>query len=757
MWFVSLAAVGYAQRAGSKVGNDLTISPNGPKPLIVVSSDAGLNERNAAADLAVYIDRMCGVAVETQQTSAVQPAGDDARRRVVFYVGQAALQADPSLRQAVANVAKEQPVLRADAIVVKRRDHRVYLAGSNDESHYHAVSRLLQLWGCRWYLPTEFGECIPEYDRLSIGELDEVYAPPFEVRRYWVSWNGDRSGEEQFKLRNYMNSAFVPSGHILATYVKDLVPEGKSVFNIPIADPQTAEHVAKQVLERFGQGEHIQMGMEDGTYTSEFALDNELKAGLFDKYFQTSVLTDSFMLFYNNLAERLLEAHPNSQAKIGFLAYVNLTIPPQRDIIAAKPLIAYLAPIDIDPTHSIIDLRSPPKREYGQVMRRWSHVMQGRVVIYDYDQGMLVWRDIPNPSHMAFREDVKQYRDAGILGVDSECRAAFATVFTNMFFRGQLLWNPDADVDALLTEFYEKFYGPASQPMRDYWTAIYQAWENTVVTEHEYFVIPSIYTPELVERLRQFLVDAESLVGGLRAKSADAVSRNEKLWLDRMRFTRLSFGILENYVAMITAANRDVDYKKAHAHGAVCLALREELTRMNGVFTTYRYADQPGTKIVENGPAWFSGEVQQYADLAEFTAGPQGKLITKLPLEWSFRRDPHDTGLAKHFAGEQPDLSFWQTHQKEFAAPARRKDYPTTEWEVLRTDLYPQAQGVLHPDWQSFTGYMWSKTNVTLEPEQVQGRIHLRFPGLFADGWLYVNGFLVAYRKQNPMWWNNDY
>jgi len=76
---------------------------------------------------------------------------------------------------------------------------------------------------------------------------------------------------------------------------------------------------------------------------------------------------------------------------------------------------------------------------------------------------------------------------------------------------------------------------------------------------------------------------------------------------------------------------------------------------------------------------------------------------------------------------------------------------------VLRTDLYPQAQGVLHPDWQSFTGYMWSKTNVTLEPEQVQERIHLRFPGLFADGWLYVNGFLVAYRKQNPMWWNNDY
>jgi hypothetical protein len=35
------------------------------------------------------------------------------------------------------------------------------------------------------------------------------------------------------------------------------------------------------------------------------------------------------------------------------------------------------------------------------------------------------------------------------------------------------MWNPDQDIDAVLKEFYLKFYGPAAEPMADYWSAIY--------------------------------------------------------------------------------------------------------------------------------------------------------------------------------------------------------------------------------------------------------------------------------------------
>src|SRR4029078_7239037 len=115
------------------------------------------------------------------------------------------------------------------------------------------------------------------------------------------------------------------------------------------------------------------------------------------KYFLAPSVTDAFLVFYNKVADRLMKLHPTSKAKIGFLAYANMTIPPVRPIVAKAPLVAYLAPIDIDPVHGMDDKRSAPRGRYKDILYKWAKVMQGRLVIYDSDQSMLVWRDIPNP------------------------------------------------------------------------------------------------------------------------------------------------------------------------------------------------------------------------------------------------------------------------------------------------------------------------------------------------------------------------
>ena len=91
---------------------------------------------------------------------------------------------------------------------------------------------------------------------LKVGDLDYAYAPPFEVRRYWLSWNGDATGRAEFMRRNFFNDVSVPNGHALGQYTKDLIPPGKTMFNVPIAEDRTAEHVASQVAAavRRGQG-----------------------------------------------------------------------------------------------------------------------------------------------------------------------------------------------------------------------------------------------------------------------------------------------------------------------------------------------------------------------------------------------------------------------------------------------------------------------------------------------------------------------
>ena len=728
------------------------------KAVVVVDAKAGKWEKRAAADLVRYIELMTGAEPAVANTDAMIEAALKTDVPLLI-VGAAALKADPTLAEQLARVGKE-PVLRKDAVILRRAANRVYIAGTNDDSHYYAAAWLLNMWGCRWYLPTDIGECIPETKTLTVGKIDSVYSPPFEVRNYWISWNGSTEGQEEFTRRNFMNYGVgVPNGHAIGEYVKELVPKGKTLFDIPIAEDATADHIVKKVAPKFAKGEYFSLGMEDGVYRSESKLDKELQAGLKDKYFLSDSLTDPFLTLYNKVSDRLLKQHPDSKSRIGFLAYGNLTIPPQRKIVAAKPLVAYLAPIDIDPNHGMDDPKSAPRREYKEIMYRWAEVMQGRVVIYDYDQGMLVWRDLPNPSIQAIRQDIKHYKKAGILGVSTECRNAIATTVLNLHVRGQLYWNPDADVDALLSEFYEKFYGPAAKPMAAYWNAILKAWEDTIVTEHEHFVVPAIYTPAVVAKLRKHIEEAEK-----SAPISIKATPREKRYSQRVHFARLSFDVLDHYTAMVKAAASDIDYKAAVAAGEKALAARLELAKMNPTFTTRVIGVAAETK--DSGPAWFPGEVEQYRALGALTDGTKGTLITKLPLEWAFRRDPNDTGVASGWARKQVDLKWWNEAMqgpRPMGMPPLQLSRPDWHrinpghWEMLRTDLYMQAQGVVTPDYQSYTGHAWYRTDFDLAAETARGKVRVMFPGLFNEAWLYVNGHLVAHRAYKEPWWLSDY
>lgn len=748
-----------AQVAGKSGRNDLTVVTNGQTRAVIVVSP-GLDQRTweyrAATDLARYIELMTGVKPVLVETA---PAGD----LPAFFIGSAALKAKPVLRGRLDKVAKKNPTVRADAIVVQRDGNRIYLAGLTDENQYHAVSHLLHAWGCRWYLPTEFGECVPEYKTLSIGEYDVAYASPFEIRDgrplSVMAWLGSSKGWADFGARNFKTvdiSGYggpdpdrgIPNvGHSLGEYLKDILPEGKNIFNAPISDENVIDHVAAKVEARYRDGKNIDLGINDGAYSpSGSARDKQLQAGLYDKYFVNVSMSDVFLTLYNGVADRLKAKYPQSPSKIAFFIYTNLTIPPQQVEKAADNLVGVLAPIDIDPTHGMDDLHSPPKQEYRDMMYRWAEVMSGRVYVYDYDQGMLVWRDMPNPSHQAFRQDVKHYRKAGILGFTTESRGAYATIFLNMYFRAQLMWNPDFDVDAALAEFYPKFYGPATEPMRRYWTALYKAWEEMFATEHEFFAAPAIYTDALIEQLRPEVVAAEKTVEPLTRRND--LSRNEKLYLERVRFTRHSFDVIDNYMGMVRAGARNGDYAKGSSLGKQGLAARQRLGDMNEIFIS--------TKMGEDDPAWFVGEVKMYEELAKLTDGTKGTLVAKLPLEWSFLRDPNDAGLPHGIARKPADLTYWKAHGSELTGFARRA-YPPMTWEMVNTDLYPQAQGILHPDGQAFTGYSWYKTTLDLNANQVNGQVHLHFPGLFAKAWLYVNGRLVKFREQQDMWWWNDY
>jgi hypothetical protein len=707
----------------------LTLNDGKTSAPIILRAAAGPWERRAADDLAKYMAMMTGL-----RPRILPEAGAHA---TAIFLGGAAVSADAGLADELRRVAKRKPVVQADAIVVRRAGNRLFVVGSNDESHYFAAAWLLQHWGCRWYMPGAFGEHIPRRPCLSVHQLDHVHAPPFEVRHYWLSWNADSTGADEFRHRNYMSDARLPgAGQVLDTYTAALAPVGGSHFNVPFADPATAEHVAGRVEPEYAAGRDISLAIADGVYSNEDPRDRALVRE-YDRFMMRPSLTDAMLTLYNEVARILRRRHPSSRSRIGGLAYANVTLPPRLVREVEPHLVMWIAPIDIDPNHAMDDPRSPPRQAYRGIVQGWAAAMKGRVAIYDYDQAMLVWRDLPNPSHQVFARDVKVYREAGILGFGTESRGAFATTFLNLFFRGQLMWDPDADHKALLEEFYGNFYGTAAEPMRRYWTAIFSAWAQTRVTEHEYPAIPAIYTPALVDMLRPEIAAAERL-----ARNGDALLR------ERIRFTRLSFELIASYVAMVNAAAGECDYAGAVAAGDKALLTRAELAGMNSTFTTRVLG--PAAENVASGVMWLPGEVQQYRELASLTGGGAGRLVARLPLVWDFRRgDPVPSGWTYKGprgagAGSGPGLPIPP------AGAAR-------SWRQVRTDLYLQAQGIEGTDEVSAIGDYWYRCTIDLSGEQARGPVRLMFPGLFNEAWLYLNGGFAAHRPYREPWWLTDY
>lgn len=674
---------------------------------ISVQPDAGHWETKAAADLGKYIHLMTGRNVEKSASLVSNP-------NLSFVVGELALKSKPELRRQLKAIQKKNPTLRADAIVSVLEGKTVYLAGSNDDSHYFAVSKFLHDQGCRWYMPNEFGECIPRRETLDLSKLGWSYAPSFEIRRFWISWNGDDTGHEEFAHRNFYNqdNSLSPS-HELG----NIINENKLLQSYQFGSAELISALAQKLAPDHKQSLNLSFGIADAVQTIRSSELLEFTGNIEDKFFNNQVTSDLYLKFYNDLCSELWRRSPESRSKVSFLAYVNLTLPPQRSVTVAQPLVCFLAPIDIDPNHSFESKVSPEKRDYLGAARGWTEVMKGRVVIYDYDQGMLVWRDLPNPSHQVFREDVMVYRDLGILGFSTESRGALATTFTNMFFRGQLMWNPDFDVDLELALFYQNFYGPTAPEMKNYWSDIYQAWAETTTVFHESIAIADIYRRPLVERLRRHMEAA-------RAKTADLTSSQK----ERLEFTELSFELIDLYNQMERAAATEGDYTKAVVTGRTALAVREKLTAMNPTFTTYK-------KMPENGPGWWPGEVDYYAQLAALTDGRQGKLVRWLDLDWKHKLDPNDVGIWRRWAAET-DLS---------------------NWKILRSDHTTRAQGLFDSEGYSPEGYLWYATELKLSAAETQGNLRLNFPGIFNESWLYIDGKLVHWRQQKPLWWQNDY
>lgn len=530
--FAALIAIEHAiatdLSSGKQPSQELTLVQDGkPACTIVIAESAGPHEKTGANDLQLYLRKMSGATIPITTDPAVP--GD---RILIGVFGSAP----------VAQWNGERPVRDAFAITTTARPDGgtdLLLIGGDARGTEYAVYELLERFlGVRWYMPGELGEEVPVQKTITLKPINWVNRPDYEAIR-GLTWKGGPGAKDWLRHnKGEVGSDTFFFGHSWSGYIKPseenkkahpewfaLQKDGTRGDQLCTTNPEVIDIFIKRVKEHFDKNPNdvvCSISPNDGygfcTCPRCKALDAQYGV-------KNNCQTDRFVHFANIILKELKKTHPDKL--VGILAYVTHTAPP----VSAVPDSNYATLICHTPwgfchVHTIDDPNCPSNTKFREMINGWTKVCK-HVGVYDYYGHFYVMT--PWPIVHNIRKDVPYLHSIGVKAFESETQQHWANQGINFYMAAKLLWDTDADSQALLDDFYHRFYGPAEQPMRQYWEKWESAMTHATCQDSKWL---TMFTPELMQTTGQLLSEAEKLAG-----DNDEVRRRLALNRTGYRFT----------------------------------------------------------------------------------------------------------------------------------------------------------------------------------------------------------------------------
>jgi hypothetical protein len=461
------------------------------------------NLRESVNDLSLYLGKISGATVPVVQ--GAPQAGDT---RVPILIGDLAA-------KTFGPIVKHTPYKQDFRVVAGNKG--VGLEGESDESTSYAIYEVLDRLGCRWVIPSDIGEVIPSMRTIKLPDGDATLAPGTYSRFIWYA-------DEAFKRRTRMGGLNVSAGHALEVHSGDQYgyltkkqleehPDWNAEINgkrsvngrFCWGNPEVAAAVADSIIAQLDKNytPTVSLSPDDGATFCECAKCKALDAGDWDPTMNQVSLTDRYVHFCNEIAERVTKKYPN--VLFGFLAYVQYTRPPVREKLNPN-LVPEIAPITYCRAHAMTDAICPSRQQIKYIVDGWGKVSK-QISYYNY-MFQLAEVAVPYPMMHQMSEELPVLYRNNVKFWQPETMPNFESVAPGMYLSMRLAWNPNQQPKAVLDEFFTRFYGNAAAPMRRYWQTIDDAWTN--VPEHAGcgFGHDKRFTPAVMNAARAAMDDA---------------------------------------------------------------------------------------------------------------------------------------------------------------------------------------------------------------------------------------------------------
>ncbi|UCH33669.1 MAG: DUF4838 domain-containing protein, partial [Armatimonadota bacterium] len=508
-----------------------------------------------AEELQLYVERISGAKLDVVAPAQAPSSG-------AIFVGAAADFAGLPFEVA----------LGPHAFARKTAGANLYLVGADENGVAYAVCDLLEEFGCRWFMPGEIGEVVPQAETIVAAECDIVESPAFESRQMWYAWGAatPEGGARLADWQRHNKVGWLPfsHGHNFAGTVRPdiyfekhpeyyaLVRGERRISQLCTMNPDVVR-IATEVANRYfnENPEYISYSLcpDDNSSFCECprctALDVEMDPHLEGK----PNVTDRLMVFWNAVAEGVWKEHPGK--RVAIYAYINHTLPPKRGKVHPGVMPVVTTSV-FCPIHSVADKQCESRQELREILDAWTDMAE-HVYIYEYDP-IPGYAELPCPLYGAHGRSMKAYRDLGIKGFSFETHQSWATTFPNFYMLARLMWNPDEDPEAILDEMCDKFFGAAAAHMRRYYRALGRAFAPT--SPHTTWGskglqdVPAIWTSEIVRECRAALDEASA------AADDDMIRKRVEMVNLGLRyleaFRTMQQGPTGDYDAAVAAADR---------------------------------------------------------------------------------------------------------------------------------------------------------------------------------------------------------
>ncbi len=636
----------------------------------------------AARVLADWIEKMTDVRLEIAGQS------DDPRRPAI-YIGTAAVKAGLDLSN-IDSPTKEGMRIISDG------KNKILIAGQNETSTIKAVCRFLEELGCRYFMDNELGEVYPRSKTITVGRLNIADKPGMMLRKIWGSkW----SGRTLWKIWNGAGGLQLSTGHSWGRYVdQSLFDEHPEYFALRsgqrrkggwycTSNPEFRRVFTKGVISKGGFNPSVSPPDGNGYCQCENCSAQDDPRNIEPSSGRPS-MTNRYVDFLNEVAGEVARTNPDWL--LSFYCYADYTQPPTLNRRLSPNLVAWIAPIRYSRLHGIGNPNSSSRMQLAEVIDGWAS-QAGHIAYRTYNYNLAECL-LPFSKLSIWKHDIPYLVKKGCIGINLESLMNWEIYGPHLYQSIRLAYDPDADSDAMMEDYFMKFYGPEAGPfMKEYWLSIDQAFANLKCESGSFYALHLVYTPRFLDKLN-----------GLMKKAADAAKHNEKY---TAHIAMTSQGLLnaEQYIRMRDAMNMG-DFAAAKKIYDELYARNEtEMTKGYGNHYTLSYLKRfVGTHVLAG---------------ARVTA-PPARVLQVLPDKMKLTYDHSDNGIERGF---------------------HKPDFDDSTWKEVSTYVNPlNAQGL--PDTKSI---IWYRTSI--EVPRKHGRLSLFFTEV--DGQavtVYINGLEVA-------------